>query len=306
MAKPLVIRGVLPTLRPAGYGLREYRVSLIGSSGRILLQHNLFRVEGFRLLVQPDPLSPGVELVDGDGFLVSSLGKRMCRFHEGRGGRLLSWRFCTRPAVTVSGFCMDHRSSPQALYEKCNAGRLDACLVVDTAWRGESYSVYLLDYGSKNVKVGLTRTWRLPYRIAEQPHLAALELGRYGSLYEARMAERRIGRSRGFTEGIGVDRVGRLERVVESLEKKGVGVAEEAARRLAEAVYRATGRGGRRNCVTILPGVEPSEFTRARRVREPEPPLRLLGYWAGVFLAESRGERIVFEADQLLHRVVYT
>ncbi len=310
MAKPLVIRGVVPVLRPASLDLHEYRVRLLGSTATVTLLHGFYEVRGFKLLVQEDPGSPSVSIVDGEGLRIVSLGKKMCRYHEGRAGPLTAWRFCTRPAVTVSGFCMDHRSSTQALYERCNAGRIDACLVVDTAWRGERYSVYLLDYGSRSLKVGLTRTWRLAYRLAEQPHLAAVELGRFNSLYEARMTERRIGRGRGFTEGVGVERSGRLGRVLESLERMGARAAEEAAGRLAEALCRLRGavaRGERRNCITMLPGLDPREFIEARRVRGPEPPIRLLGYWAGVFLAEDGGgSRVVFEASQLLHRVAYT
>lgn len=126
-----------------------------------------------------------------------------CRWHDGslyRHDDPLERRYCTRR--TPRGYCNEHIGSLRALYETCVAGwSLDACRKVDEELGTElKYTIYMVAHGGRKVKVGLTRSFRLLNRLAEQHHLVATVILETDSLLKARKAEMRLSGEAGVSD----------------------------------------------------------------------------------------------------------
>ncbi|KSW12204.1 hypothetical protein CF15_05435 [Pyrodictium occultum] len=175
--------------------------SWLGGGRRVEVVLEVLRITRPGLLVQ-EPPSRSVEPVWEPLLRIMHIGVTLCRFHEGPRGEPAKHRYCVNPAETRDGYCRLHRGSWKALYERCAQGIDSACIEAQRLNPGEKYSVYVLDYGGARAKVGLTQSWRLLWRIAEQPHVAAAMVYT-GGLLDARETEKKLGRSRLGTEGAG-------------------------------------------------------------------------------------------------------
>jgi len=282
----------------AGGGLAAF----LGSQSRVRVRLHVLRVERLGLLVQHPP-SNSVRVYWEATLAFDSSDGTLCRYHEGPRGE--PWRhwYCSRPAVTRDGYCSLHRNSWKALYERCAQGVDAACIQAARMVSGEKFSVYILYYGGSRVKVGLTQDWRLLWRIAEQPHVAAARIYT-GDLLTAREMERRLGRHRLATEGAKVrvqqrlrDSIAVLGRLVET------GEYARAAQALASALS-LLGLEGEYEAYTILPRsvewlltarhADSIERLRGRSVR-------VLDYWAGLLYVDAGGERLAASKHLLQH-----
>jgi len=252
------------------------------------------RIARLGLLVQRLP-ERAAEAVWEPALLVESVGTPLCRFHSGDDPL-----YCPRPAATRDGYCREHSRSWKALYERCAQGDDSACSEVAPLVR-EEFAVYALDYGGARLKVGLTQLWRFPWRVAEQPHAAAVLLST-GGLAEMRELERRLGRMRSATEGAGARREERARRAASLLARGDYGAL---AARLA-ALLAELGVEGEYHAVTILPRrLRPADFVG----RAAAPPIGrrvgLLDYWAGLLALEGeRAELTLVDKKSLLHRAL--
>ncbi|MET1101435.1 MAG: hypothetical protein ABWW69_03010 [Pyrodictiaceae archaeon] len=278
-----------------------------GSSSKTSVEHSLLKLTRVGLLIQYPP-ERKVVIKQEPELVINGIGHQLCRYHEGPAGIPEHQLYCITPSATPLGFCKEHSKSVLALFEKCAAGSLEACRLVDVVWRSEEYIVYVLDYGSSKAKVGLTRSWRFYWRIAEQPHVAAAIASRIkGNLVEARSIEKELASRRHATEGAGVKMDERLEEAVSVLTTSGNG-ARPLAARIAEKLS-LLGLEGLFKAITILPREDPRTFL-SRRLR-PEDlrgrRLRLVDYWSGLLLLEDMRtrERIVLDKKHVLHRVLY-
>ncbi|RUM46674.1 MAG: hypothetical protein DSY37_04815 [Hyperthermus sp.] len=230
---------------------------------------------------------------------------RVCRYHTGPPGKPWEHTYCTHIAVGREGYCRSHANSAKALYEKCAQGSESACNQAYELLKGEEFSVYVLDYGGSKVKVGLTQEWRLIWRIAEQPHVAAAKVFT-GGLREARGLEKKLGRHRIATEGVAVrvkERMLKAAREVERINSE----ANRIAKRLASFIA-ALGFSGTFEAYTILPmNNRPTEIVKAREVGVGELELELLAlsdYWAGRMLLETMKSKVTIDKNMLLHRLL--
>ena len=311
-AMPVVVRAVVfeydevarDSATVSAAGIAKW---LGGASEPVTVNHSVLRVRRVGLLVQKPP-DRGVRVYWEPVTRLLRVGGRLCRYHEGPPGVPEEQVYCIRPATTPSGFCDEHAKSPMALYERCAAGSDEACLRVAAAWPGEVYAVYVLDYGSERVKVGLTRGWRVLWRAAEQPHIgfAVVKLVE-GDLYAARSFEKELGKHRAATEGAGVRTADRLLLAATMLEKVD---AHKLAARMAEHLVRL-GLKGSFNSYTVLPKTSPGEFLKARRASVMDllgRRLVVLDYWAGLLLVEDldTGERLAIAKNDIQHLVLYT
>lgn len=232
--------------------------------------------------------------------VASATGRLLCRYHEGPRGEPWRHRYCTRTATTRDGYCIVHRRSAKALYERCAQGVDEACAAADRLMRGEEFTVYALDYGGPRVKIGLTQGWRLIWRIAEQPHVTAAAVATFDSLIKARGLEKRLGRAATATEGAAARLEQRLRAAARMLEQFS---PQRAAYRLA-ALLASLGLQGEYRAYTVLPASgAPSWAYRLPRATEPPTgEWRLLDYWGGLLLLEAGdGRRLVLPKRSLVH-----
>ncbi len=305
-----IVRGVVFTPRPLGgvearveaVGLQKW----LGGGGEGVTVYHSLVVQSEQFLAAQSPPEPRPRLYRFPVALrIRGVGKRICRYHEGPDGRIEEHVYCLKPAVTQQGYCRDHAKSVQALFEKCAASDIEACSIVDTAWRGESYTVYALDYGGDRLKIGLTRSWRLLWRIAEQPHVSAAVIKTTGSLVEARGYEREMGSRRTAGEGGGVrilDRLLSSTALLRSLDQRGL------AERLASMLH-ALGVKGRVEAYTVLPRGDPAAYVKAKTVRGIDElvgqEMLIEDYWAGLLYARTEGGPVVVPKKTLQHILLY-
>jgi len=286
-----VLRLVHKLVEPAGVASYAYHGLAGGGS---------YRVEEYsvslRGLILQDPPSADVYLYRGLFTLPPQGGvyEAYCRWHNGPLAERddpLTRLYCPEPAP--QGYCRRHRRSLRALYEECMSRSglrsLEACRALDERERLE-YTVYLLVAGG-SVKVGVTRSWRLLDRLAEQPHDVATPLAVVEGAYRARKLEMEAAR-----RGIASERPSR--RV------KGKRLHPAAAAALLEAAALRAAR---------LLGLEWEG--RLLRVKPPDPlppeapperlegsPLKPLTYWGGLLILDANGGQAALHTRSLLHR----
>ncbi len=113
--------------------------------------------------------------------------------------------YCCNRASSPHGFCVLHKNSERRVYEACfslnSIQALGYCKELDRLY-GDTleYSLYLQVTHDFRVKVGVTRAFRLYERIAEQPHIIAIEVGRFTSATSVRRAELTASKKLGFTQ----------------------------------------------------------------------------------------------------------
>lgn len=113
--------------------------------------------------------------------------------------------YCCNRASSPHGFCALHKNSERRVYEACfslnSIQALGYCKELDRLY-GDAleYSLYLQVTHDFKVKVGVTRAFRLYERIAEQPHIIAIEVGRFTSAVSVRRAELIASKKLGFTQ----------------------------------------------------------------------------------------------------------
>ncbi len=280
-------------------GLEEW----LGKRGGVSVKLRVERVRRLGLLVQ-NPPETFAKVVWEPRIRINSVSEqRYCRYHEGFGE---SVEYCIRPASARGGYCREHARSWKALYELCSQGVDSACEEAARSAPQEDFAVYALDYGG-GLKVGLTQLWRLPYRVAEQPHVSAALVAK-GTLAEMRNLEKALGRKRAATEGMGIRVAERMRVSASLLEHAG---AQRAASRLA-SLLAGLGLEGEYEAITLLPRrLEPRRFASA----EPIPlrslegrELKLLDYWSGELAFEdTRSGELLFARKQgVLHVALAT
>jgi hypothetical protein len=261
-------------------GLGEW----LGREGGVSVKLCVERVDRLGLLVQKPP-EIYATVVWEPRIRINSVGEqRYCRYHEDFGEKV---EYCPKPASARGGYCREGVDS--------------ACEEAARSTSQEDFAVYALDYGG-GLKVGLTQLWRLPYRVAEQPHVSAALVAK-GPLAEMRSLEKALGKRRAATEGMGVRVVERMRLSSNFLERAG---AQEAAARLA-SLLAELGLEGEYEAITLLPRrLEPRRFASV----EPTPiqslegrELKLLDYWAGVLAFEDAhsGELLFARKHDILH-----
>lgn len=264
--------------------LAVYRITRIG----VIAQ----RAGNSRVEVVWDPVIRFEELLD----------YMFCRHHEGVPGKPWEHEYCTRLASTRSGYCRLHSSSVKALYELCAQGYDRACSAIASS--PEKFAVYALDYGGSRLKIGLTQSWRLMWRIAEQPHVSAAGIYEEGIL-GARNLEKKLGRQRVATEGSAVRLVERL-RLSAQLASRLPAEAGRAASRLA-AMLSGLGLNGSYSALSVMPlRYSPRDFTSIRQVGLEAlegRKVRIVDYWAGIVVIEdAEGSPYAIHKSELLHR----
>lgn len=259
------------------YHVYEYTVSLTG----LLLQ---------------DPPSADVYLYTG-AFTVSTGGMEYCRWHDGplhERDRPEERLYCPEQA-RLGGYCPRHRRSLRALYDECmsRAGQrsLEACRALDEKAGRIEYTVYLAVVGGA-IKVGVTRSWRLIDRLAEQEHDAFTTVAVIDGAYHARRLEQAIAKA-----GIASERPSKRQRSKRIPLGQAVASLTAAAEKAARiAGFEWSGRIMRIRPPGSLPPETPPQ--RASGVR-----LRATGYWGGMLLAEDPGgNTFALDTRRLLHR----
>ena len=274
----------------------------LGSSSTVEVRLRVIRPSRIGLLVQRLP-EERPRLLQLPALLRLDSGPlmRVCRFHEGPQGRPWEHRYCTRRAVTRDGYCSLHASSWKALYERCAQGGNSACARAEKLMPPTGgFTVYALDYGGQKLKIGMTQSWRLLSRIAEQPHAAAAAVAEYERLTEARSAEKRLGSLRHATEGAGSRLV---ERLVSAARLVSGSEPSRLASRLA-GLLAGLGLRGAYQGYTVLPSERsPAEMAALPILGEARAPMAMLleDYWAGLLLARLGSDRVLVPKNALLH-----
>ncbi len=302
-----VVRAVVTELEEEGVYHAESRGTGLdawlgsSSSGKVSVKLHVMKLRKLGLLVQNLP-EERVHIVWEPLLRVDHVGEAICRFHEGPWGRPEEHRYCTRRAITREGYCELHKRSWRALYEKCAQGIDSACLSVAPLLRGYEFIVYVLDYGGSVAKAGLTQSWRLLWRISEQPHVAAAAVFR-GELLEARELEKKLGRSPAATEGAAARLNKRLESAIATL-RRGLRSPEKIAARLASMLQRL-GFSGEFEAYTVLPrsGI-PQWILENRHISLGDiigKKIRIRDYWAGFLLVETEDTRLAIHKSDIQH-----
>ena len=199
MARLAILRLVRKRLEAAG--VSRVKASILGPT--IFHEVKRYRVTEARALLQPIDM---VEVVEVARFRIDGgrLWREYCRWHSGPIDHRDDPReriYCGNRVAEGQGYCREHRRSERALYEYCmsmsGSKALEACKVLDSKTRLE-YALYMLDKGDGKPKVGVTRSFRLLERIAEQPHTVATLLHVFDSAYQARKAEMLLSRDLGI------------------------------------------------------------------------------------------------------------
>jgi len=275
-------------------GLGEW----LGRGAGVSVKLHVERVEKLGLLVQRPPEVYATAVWE-PRIRINSVGEqRYCRYHEDFDEKV---EYCAKTASARGGYCREHARSWKALYELCSQGVDSACEEAARFSSQEDFAVYALDYGG-GLKVGLTQLWRLPYRVAEQPHVSAALVAK-GPLAEMRGLEKVLGRRRAATEGLGVKVAERMRLSANLLERVS---AQGAAARLASLLVEL-GLEGECEALTLLPRrLEPRRFASAELapLRSLEGrELKLLDYWSGVLAFEDvrSGELLFARKQEVLH-----
>ncbi len=261
----------------------------------------------FHGVIVQDPVSEELELIKpGEKIVFKKCFYDYCRWHNGslieRDNPLLR-TYCLKKPYSGLGYCREHHNSIRAIYSQCFTSSglksLNSCRILDNRL-GDivSYSIYILDYGH-GLKVGSTRSWRLYDRVAEQPHVVAIEFVRYKSAFQTRDLELRIGGEEGFTE--------RPKK--RSLRDIVACPPRASYKRLYDAVKKLSRRLGielsEPRFFRILPGTDIAWYARAREVDASSiygKRLELIDYWAGyLLLSEGDTGYIIVKTRELLH-----
>lgn len=284
-----MLRLVRKSVEPAGDARYEYQ----GVTGSGVYRVREYTVSLVGLLLQ-DPPSADVYLYGGAFTLPEEGFEAYCRWHNGP----LAERddpekrlYC--PELAPQGYCRRHKRSLRALYEECmsRSGRrsLEACRTLDEREKLE-YTVYLMVAGGP-VKVGVTRSWRLLDRLAEQPHDAATPLAVVEGAYAARRLELEAAR-----RGLARERPSRRVRA----KRLPPGLAAALLEAAAERASRELGVEWSGEILRVKPPDLLPQEVRPERLRGAA--LRPRGYWGGLLVVEHRGGLAALNTRDLMHR----
>ena len=287
-------RSILRLVHKVLEGPRVERVtghlsSLLGEGEDYVVQVYTARLDS--LIVQ-SPGGADAYRHRGPIMLAEEPWRTYCRWHSGPLDRRDNpWErlYCTMEA---RDYCRYHRRSTRSLYDICLSLRgpqaLEACRRVDEEVSGE-YALYLSHTG-KGVKVGVTRSFRLLDRIAEQPHSLATRLAIYDSLYKARKAEMTVSRS-GVAREVGARKPRRPD---PGAAAPALSYAAMRVAKLLDVEWDGT-----------LFRVKPPDGLFSSRPATPSPGLGVLepvGYWGGLLQLSGGGGLVVLRVKDLLHR----
>ncbi len=270
-------------------GVEKVSSLLHGETYRI----TVYRVEGLDLIVQRVGYADA-ERTSGPLEIAPAPWRTYCRWHDGPlDKRDNPWEriYCTEEA---EGYCRVHKRSLRSLYEICMSLRspksLEACRALDREVKAE-YTLYMIHTGGKGLKVGVTRSFRLLERIAEQQHSVATVLGVYDSAYRARMAETHVSKS-----GMAV------ERGVKRLRRPDPGQGVHLLSWIAEKVSGVLGTSWSGRLFRVKPDQEVFHAVQASPYKIPGSRFEPRTYWGGILVAHSGGRLIALKEREMLHK----
>ncbi len=278
------------------------RAGLAAFLGGGAVEVSIYRSTLAGLLVQ-EPGSDTLYYVgEGDRVVFRRSYEELCHWHNGpldKPDDPLKRKYCVKPAYTQLGYCREHSDSLRAHYSRClstaGAQGRSSCLLIDKRVK-TSYSIYLASY-RHGLKVGVTRTWRLHNRLAEQPHAAATELARTNSIAEARSLEEEIGRMPGFTERP------HKRGLAEALEAD-IAAEAERIRAAAERIARRLGLRWEGDVFSVRPRGDLIPYYRRARIVDPfaaAQAAEIIDYWGGHLLVYMGNEYRLVKTKPLLH-----
>jgi len=251
----------------------------------------------FEGLVVQDPGEGGVYLVESGGRVrLTVSGRAYCRWHTGsldRRDNVLERRYCNVTADTKGGYCLKHSRTYRALYDRCvgTGGEyaLEACRKVEEKIK-IPMGLYLVDRGLEKYKTGVSRSWRLEDRIAEQPHVVASILARGLGLVESRELEMKLSQHHN------------IQQLTKRTDPKSV-LEHDPGKRLPllYGVVKSLGLTVKPEFLTVRPRFE-ELWVRAPVLKEPpEGVFRLVDYWGGYLLLEGGGGYVLLPFRLIQH-----
>jgi len=288
LERGVILRLSYKSVEPLG----EDKLEVRSISGFETFKIRLFKVELDSLILQ-HPSSTDTIRYRGPMRILPRPWVSYCKWHSGPlDSRDKPWEriYCN---VRAEGYCRQHRRSDRYLYDMCMGLKgkraLEACRILDKRVRTE-YALYLLDSGGSKPKVGVTRTFRLYERIAEQNHVVATLLAVYERAEEARRAEMKISELGFATE----HQRGRRS-------KLGRGHAALRLAETAEKVSKFLGHEWSGMLFTIVHEEPlPKRVDLNKAIGEEFYPV---GYWGGLILVRGREGVYSLEERPMLHRL---
>ncbi len=264
-------------------GLEAYLGEPTGTVGL-----EIYTIE-FKGIVAQNPGEENVYLIEAGSKVRIEPGVRQyCRWHTGpldRRDNVLERRYCNLTSDTRSGYCLKHSRTYRALYDRCvgTSGEyaLEACRKVEERIK-VPMGVYILDRGLEKYKAGVSRSWRLEDRIAEQPHVVASIVARGLGLVESRELEIKLSQHH------------HIQQLTKRTEPKSVlSHSPEKRLPLLYSVVKSLGLQVKPEFLAVRPGRE-ELWSNASPIKEPEGVYTLLDYWGGYLLLENNeGYRIL-------------
>jgi len=292
LAERVILRLAYKRVEPKG----EVSVERKGLFGEESWRITEYIVALDSLIVQR-PEGPDAYRYEGQSITIAPQPHRQfCRWHNGPlWEKDEPWKrlYCV---VESDSYCRQHKRSLRALYELCLSSNsektLPVCKKIDEVGR-TSYTVYLTDAGAGRVKVGVTRSFRLLERLAEQAHNVATPLYTTDSVYEARRIELTISKKK-------------LASQVKARRPVRVPLAEAASRlsSTAERIARELGISWEGRLIRVVSPVSNYIFHSkpAKASALEGATVGITGYWGGYIVAESNGIVYVVNTRELMHR----
>jgi hypothetical protein len=256
-------------------GLEAYLGASIGT-----VDLEVYNIE-FKGIVAQNPGEENVYLVEaGAKVRIEPRGRLYCRWHTGpldRRDNVLERRYCSLTSDTKSGYCLKHSRTYRALYDRCvgTSGEyaLEACRKVEERIK-VPMGTYILDRGLDKYKAGVSRSWRLEDRIAEQPHVVASIVARGLGLVESRELELKLSQHH------------HIQQLTKRTDPRSV-LTHNPEKRLPLLynVVRSLGLTVKPEFLTVRPRDE-GLWINASLIKEAEGIYTLADYWGGYLLLE--------------------
>ncbi len=260
------------------YSVDEYIVALDSLLIQMPGASDVYRYRGREITISPPPW------------------RRYCKWHSGPLSEKddpIKRLYCI---IEADGYCRLHRRSERAIYDVCMSTSgyraLEACRYLDRLVKAE-YALYMVDYGKPRVKVGVTRTFRLLERIAEQPHIVAVLLGIFDSAYEARKAEMMLSK-KGFI-------VERRRKDLPKQDNSKIVASISRLHTLASIVSKELGLNPSRNLFRVTSVIEPRDAIILKRDQLYTRTLKPAGYWGGFIFLRDAFKIYAVQDKELLH-----
>jgi hypothetical protein len=165
---------------------------------------------------------------------------------------------------------------------------LEACRKVEEKIK-IPMGLYLVDRGFDKYKTGVSRSWRLEDRIAEQPHVVASILARGLGLVESRELEMKLSQH------------SNIQQLTKRTDPKTVlEYRPEKRLPLLYGVVKSLGLTVKPEFLTVRPKYE-QLWMRAPILKEAEGVFRLVDYWGGYLLLEGEEGYSILQMRLIQH-----